>query len=133
MHTEKDAEDFIIAMMKADKNATYSFAITYDDKAIGSIAVFRKENIHRLTGELAYFVAEPFWGKGITTSAIRMICKYIFENTDIVRIFATPFESNIASCRVLEKSGFHIEGVLRHNAIKNGQIIDMKMYSNCRS
>jgi RimJ/RimL family protein N-acetyltransferase len=33
------------------------------------------------------------------------------------------------SCRVLEKAGFQFEGILRQNAIKNGQILDMKMYA----
>ena len=54
---------------------------------------------------------------------------YVFVNTDIVRIFAEPYAYNEASCRVLEKAGFQFEGLLRQNAIKNGQHIDMKMYS----
>ena len=36
---------------------------------------------------------------------------------------------NAASCRVLEKAGFQYEGTLRSNAVKNGKVIDMKMYS----
>ncbi len=48
---------------------------------------------------------------------------------DIVRIFAEPFSRNRASCRVLEKAGFVHEGTLRKNAIKNGEFIDMEMYS----
>lgn len=47
----------------------------------------------------------------------------------IVRIFAEPFIYNIASCRVLEKAGFELEGILRKNAVKNDNIIDMKIYS----
>ena len=31
--------------------------------------------------------------------------------------------------RVLEKSGFILEGTLRSNAVKNGKILDMKMYA----
>lgn len=128
-YTERDAKNFINAMLQADKNTTYAFAITVDDKAIGSIGVFRKDNIHAQTAEMGYYIAETFWGKGIGTSAVKQTCKYIFEHTDIIRIFAEPFAYNIASCRVLEKSGFMCEGVLRSNAVKNGQIIDMKMYS----
>lgn len=40
-----------------------------------------------------------------------------------------PFAYNVASCRVLEKAGFQYEGTLRSNAVKNGEVIDMKMYS----
>ena len=53
----------------------------------------------------------------------------VFDNTDIIRIFAEPFVKNVASCRVLEKSGFTCEGVLRKNAFKNGEFLDMKMYA----
>jgi RimJ/RimL family protein N-acetyltransferase len=74
-------------------------------------------------------VAEDCWGKGIATEAIRHMCRHIFDNTDIVRIFAEPYAFNTASCRVLEKAGFIYEGTLRKNAVKNGQLVDMKMYS----
>lgn len=115
------------------KETTFSFAITVDDKAIGSIAAFRQSNIHSKTAEVGYYIAEPYWGKGLGTSAIRQICEYIFRNTDIIRLFAEPFAHNIGSCRILEKSGFQLEGTLRKNAVKNGVVVDMKMYSilNC--
>lgn len=60
---------------------------------------------------------------------ITQFCNHIFKNTDIIRIFAEPFTHNFASCLVLEKAGFHLEGVLQSNAIKNGTIMDMKMYA----
>ncbi len=81
------------------------------------------------TAEMGYYISEQYWGKGIGTSAVKQVCKYIFENTDIIRVFAEPFADNIASCRVLEKAGFEYEGALRRNAIKNSVILDMKMYS----
>ena len=128
-YTESDAIDFIQAMLNSDKDATYAFAIVFDGKVVGSIGVFRQNNIHRLTAEMGYYIAEPFWGKGLGTDAIKQVSQYIFKNTDIIRIFAEPFAYNTASCRILEKSGFVFEGTLRSNAIKNGQIIDMKLYS----
>lgn len=79
--------------------------------------------------EMGYYIGEPYWGRGLGTSAVRQVCKYIFENTDIIRIFAEPFSYNIASCRVLEKAGFRFEGILRSNAMKNGKVVDMRMYS----
>ena len=100
-----------------------------DEKVVGSIGVFRKDNIHYCTAEMGYYIAEEYWGKGIMTKVVKEVCKYIFENTDIIRIFAEPFAYNIASCRVLEKAGFELEGILRNNAIKNNKILDMKMYS----
>ena len=131
-YSEADAEWFINEMLNADSSNTFAFAVEADDKVVGSIAAYRGNNIHFRTAELGYYIAEPFWGKGIGTSAVNQICRYIFENTDIIRIFAEPFAYNCASCRILEKNGFEYEGTLRSNAIKNGELFDMKMYSLIR-
>lgn len=128
-YTVKDAEGFISSTLKADKTKTFAFAITAEDKLIGSIGVFRCENIHFQTAELGYYLGEKYWGRGYATSAVKQACKYIFDNTDIIRIFAEPFAYNTASCRVLEKAGFQFEGTLRSNAVKNGRVLDMKMYA----
>lgn len=118
-----------MAMLSSDKEKTYAFAITLNDVVIGSIGIFRCDNIHYRTAEMGYYIGEQYWGKGFGTSAVKQACKYIFDNTDIIRIFAEPFSHNIASCRILEKAGFELEGFLRSNAIKNKKIIDMKMYA----
>ncbi len=128
-YTIEDAIAYISAMLNSDKDKVYAFAITIDDKAIGSIGVFRKDNIHFKTAEMGYYIAEEYWGQGIGTSAVQQVCKYIFENTDMIRIFAEPFSYNIGSCRILEKAGFLYEGTLRRNAVKNGVILDMRLYS----
>lgn len=128
-YTEQDGADYISAMLSADENETFAFAITADEKVVGSIGIFRQGNIHRQTAELGYYIAEEYWGKGIMTEAVKQICGYVFDKSDIIRIYAEPFAYNAASCRVLEKVGFQYEGTLRNNAVKNGEIIDMKMYS----
>lgn len=128
-YTEQDGKEFISAMLSADESETFAFAITVDNMVIGSIGIFRQGNIHRQTAELGYYIAEEYWGKGIMTEAVKQICEYVFANSDIIRIYAEPFAYNIASCRVLEKVGFQYEGTLRSNAVKNGRVIDMEMYS----
>ena len=131
-YTEQDGKDFIAGMLAADENSTFAFAITLDGKVIGSIGAFRQENIHKHTAELGYYIAEEHWGKGIMTEAVKQLCDYVFSHTDMIRIYAEPFAYNIGSQRVLEKAGFQYEGTLRNNAVKNGKILDMKMYSILR-
>lgn len=132
-YTEQDGKEFISSMLAANENDTFSFAITIDGKAIGSIGAFRQGNIHRQTAELGYYIAEEYWGKGIMTEAVKQLCDYVFSYTDIIRIYAEPFAYNIGSCRVLEKAGFKYEGTLRSNAVKNGKVLDMKMYSKLKT
>lgn len=128
-YTEKDGTTYIMDVLSADEDQTFAFAVTADSKVVGSIGVFRQENIHRQTGELGYYIAEEYWGKGIMTEAVKQICAYVFDKSDMIRIYAEPFAYNAASCRVLEKAGFQYEGTLRNNAVKNGKVIDMRMYS----
>ena len=131
-YTEQDGAAFISAMLAADERETCAFAVTVQDKAVGSIGVFRQGNVHRRTAELGYYIAKEYRGKGMMTEAVRQVCTYVFDNSDILRIYAEPFSYNAASCRVLEKAGFQYEGTLRCNAVKNGRILDMKMYARLK-
>ena len=132
-YTEQDAKEYIIATLSANENDTFAYAITLDDRAIGSIGAFRQGNIHRQTAELGYYLAEEYWGRGIMTDAIRQLCGHIFETTDILRIYAEPFSYNAGSRRALEKAGFTREGTMKCSAVKNGKVVDMTLYSLTRS
>ena len=131
-YTENDAREFIQSMLCVDKNQVFAFAIVHDNKCIGSIGVFRQGNIHFKTAELGYYIGEQYWGRGLMTQAVKDICEYVFENSDIIRIFSEPFANNIASQRVLEKNGFCCEGILRNNAYKNERVVDMKLYAKLK-
>lgn len=132
-YTEDDARFYINEMLNSDTNSVFSFAIEYDGRLAGSIGVFRQKNIHFRTAEMGYYIGEEFWNKGIATEAVKKACNYVFNNSDIIRIFAEPFARNVASCKVLEKAGFTCEGTLRANAVKNGAVEDMKIYSIIKS
>lgn len=128
-YTIENAQEFITQTLNAPKDSSYSWAILVDNQVIGSVGVFRKDNIHFRTAEIGYYIKEEYWNHGIMTKVIKKVCDFIFNETDIIRIFAEPFAYNIASCKVLEKAGFELEGTLRSNAIKNHKTLDMKMYS----
>ncbi len=104
-------------------------AIDVDGEAVGGIGVMMQTDIHRKNAELGYWLAEPFWGKGIVSRAIPMIVDEAFETLDINRIFAKPFHTNTASHRVLEKSGFQHEAKLDKAVIKNGEFLDEYIYA----
>ena len=129
-YTEEHAREFISYVLASDD---YVFAITVDGRFAGCISATRQQNIHSRTAEVGYYVIPELWGRGIATEALTLLCKFIFENTDIIRLYAEPFARNAASCRVLEKAGFGFEGLLRKNAVKGGVVEDMKMYSKVLS
>ena len=132
-YAEADASGYIQSVLFAERDTRYDFAIVADDRVVGSVGVFRLVNIYRYTAELGYYIAEPYWGKGIATEAVRQACAYIFDQTDILRLYAECFAHNAASCRVLENSGFQYEGLLRQNAVKNSTVLDMKIYGRLKA
>ena len=89
-------------------------------------------NIAVHLARLGYWLAVPWWGKGIMTEAVRAICREAFRAFDIVRIYAEPFARNTGSCRVLEKAGFTLEGTLRRSVYKGGEILDSRVYALLR-
>lgn len=132
-YTEIDAEEYINSVLDSDPNDTFAYAIDVDGRAVGNIGAFRQKNIHCRTAELGYYIAEEYWGKGIMTCAVRQLCKKLFAETDLLRIFAEPFAVNVGSRRVLEKAGFRLEGIMKNNAFKNGQVLDMALYAYTRN
>jgi RimJ/RimL family protein N-acetyltransferase len=101
-----------------------NFAIDLDGEAIGGIGLIFNTDVYVLSAEIGYWIGEEFWGKGITTEAIRQMVEYSFYYFDIVRIYAEVFENNKASMRTLEKNGFYLEGVRRKSVFKNNAIMD---------
>lgn len=128
-YTILDAEKFICFGINHDKNKNIMKAIVVDSVAVGSIGVFGKDDVYRKSAELGYWLAENFWNKGIITRAIKQITEIAFNDLDIVRIFAEPYSYNIGSKRVLEKSGYELEGLLRKSVYKNGTYSDSCIYS----
>ena len=99
-------------------------AITLNGKITGSVGVTPKEDVYRKSIEVGYFVAEEYWGNGIATAAVSLIIDYIKSHFDIVRIYAEVFGHNTASMKVLEKNGFHLEGIREKAVVKNNLIMD---------
>lgn len=112
----------------SEETPTKIFAITSESKAIGSIGIFPDSDIYRKNAAIAYWIAEPFWGKGITPIAIERILSYGFNKLGINRIYAKPFGSNANSHRVLEKTGFKLEATLSKVVLKNDEFLDEKIY-----
>ncbi len=126
-YTAGDAERFIKHVINSNPKTV--FAIASENEAIGSIGFVIGADVHRFTAEMGYWLAEPFWCKGIMTQAVKYMCEWAFHEFSLHRIYATPFATNTASARVLEKAGFEKEGVIRSGAFKDGKVVDMFMYS----
>ena len=88
-----------------------------------------QEDAHRRAAEIGFWLGEPFWGRGIATSALREFTEYAFAQFDLLRLQGCVFEWNPASARVLEKAGYVCEGRLLQGVVKEGQVVDAFLYA----
>lgn len=130
-YTTDDARRFISMATSPSRNIL--LAIEIQDEAAGSIGIHPLGDVYCRTAEIGYWLAEPFWGKGIVTDAVRALVPVAFGRTDLIRIQAGVFADNPASMRVLEKSGFAREAVHRHAITKRGITLDEVMYVQFRN
>ncbi|XP_021764909.1 uncharacterized protein LOC110729485 [Chenopodium quinoa] len=109
-------------------------AICLDGRPIGFVVLellAGKYDYERGRADLSYAIGREYWGRGISSTALRMALSSAFhEFTYLVRIQALVGARNKASERVLQKVGFTKEGVLRHYAVlDDGECLDVSMYS----
>jgi RimJ/RimL family protein N-acetyltransferase len=126
-YTARDAQLFLRAISSADP--VTNFAIEVDGDAVGGLGYVPGNDIERYSAEVGYWIGETCWGRGIVTDALRLFSEHAFAKLQLLRLFALPFADNQASIRVLEKSGYSLEGVLRSSCVKYGTARDQALYA----
>lgn len=106
-----------------------AFAIAVNGEAVGGIGFVLQDDIERVSAEIGYWLAEPLWGRGIATDAVRAMTGFAIAQHALTRVYARVAEWNTASMRVLEKCGYSLEARLCRSAIKDGRIIDQVQYA----
>jgi RimJ/RimL family protein N-acetyltransferase len=134
-YTEKDADEWLVLVAKITKQQgrPVHFVIrnTYD-ALIGCCGFdgLKIGESHR--AEVGYWLAKPFWGRGIMPAVVRQVCQHAFEEFGLMKITAHVFAHNRESGRVLEKCGFQEEGFLRKHYLKDGKFIDARLFALLR-
>jgi RimJ/RimL family protein N-acetyltransferase len=126
-YTAADARRFLDSITIARPITT--FAIDISGEAVGGIGFSSGTDVERFSAEIGYWLAEPFWGRGIAPEALRIVSDYAFTQCNVLRLFALPFADNVRSTRVLEKAGYTCEGILRSSSVKFGEPRDQALYA----
>ena len=128
-YTEADADAWF-AYVAAMSEPTH-WAIEVDGEAVGGIGLELGEGVFARSADFGYWLAEPYWGRGIMTEAARALIPCAMERFDLCRLEAAVFAWNPASMRVLEHCGFVREGISpsRASVVKDGELIDRVVYA----
>lgn len=107
--------------------------IEIDGAIGGGIGFDRDDDVFHRGAEIGYWLGKKHWGKGIATAALSELTARIFATTDIVRLYAGVFAWNPGSARVLEKSGYVLEGRKKSAVFKDGQFVDELLYAKVKA
>lgn len=112
------------------RKVVFTWLITLNEnsqRSVGRIDLGGFEN--KKAAELSYYIWESYWGLGYASEAIRKVLEFGFDTVDLLRIQAIVHEDNVNSKKVLLKSGFQKEGVLRNYPLGKN-INNVEIYSS---
>jgi len=103
--------------------------VSSNEEILGHIEFFKTVN-YLDEYELSYqiYTAEQR-GKGITTEAVKLLVRYLFETKRVNRIRLVIHPDNLASRRLAEKCGFKHEGTARGAWYNKGTHQDVEIYA----
>ncbi|MES2763243.1 MAG: GNAT family N-acetyltransferase [Bacteroidota bacterium] len=144
---DKDVSDTLLRIPfpyhDTDADAWYNYILTYEaenniqknwvirnktGELIGSIGLHYPYGLDADKNEIYYWLARPFWNKGIMTTVIKHFSDFCFDHLKYVRLEAPIFDFNIASEIVLKKNGFKLEATIPNHYQKADKFINAKMY-----
>ncbi len=112
------------------ENLTLAITSRASGALLGAIGLALKPEHAR--GEMGYWVAQPFWGRGYCTEAAAAVLRYAFEMLGLNRVHAAHLTRNPASGRVMQKLGMTHEGRRREHYRKWGVFEDVEEYGILR-
>lgn len=107
----KDAEEAVDRFLggwSSGKSYCWLIFRREDEELVGAIAARKDQGIN-----LGYLVARSYWRRGFMSEALGAIVKWAFAEPDVFRVWAVCDVDNEASAGLLERNGFHQEGILR--------------------
>jgi [ribosomal protein S5]-alanine N-acetyltransferase len=131
VQSPEELEEYVWSDSTPEPGSLIRFAIMLraTDEFIGT-AGFHSVAPYNRTAELAYDLAPPYWGKGIATSVCGLLTEWAHESCGTLRVQATTLRSNERSAKVLVRSGFEREGLLRSYRMVRGTPGDFWVYSH---
>ena len=112
----------------------YSFFIfrKTDDVLVGGITLSNVRRGVAQAGSVGYWVGKPYARQGMMSMAMRALIPFSFASLRLHRLEAACIPTNVASIRLLEKSGFQREGYARQYLCINGEWQDHLLYARIR-
>lgn len=125
----EDEEEFIQLMLAQQlKGTARLFLIYYHDQIVGTIDIHNIKQNHK-KGEIGYWLAHPYNGKGIIAQCLNMICDLAFHELGLNKLTIYANAKNKRSIKVAERAGFNYVGLDKEELFERGQFEDFVRYA----
>jgi [ribosomal protein S5]-alanine N-acetyltransferase len=114
-----------------DRNEAFPFFIfrAADRVLVGGLNLTNVRRGAASMASLGYWMGAPFAGRGVMTEAVRQVTRLAHGPLQLRRIEAACLPENVASVKLLEKTGFQREGSAREYLSINGAWRDHTLYA----
>ncbi len=130
--TIQNAED-LIERGRRDlaRGLAFNAGIWVNGQLVGMAGLLDVNPAHR-KAEIEYWLAPPFWGRGIGSKVAAAVLAHGFGELNLNRIQLLNPLDNTRSQHLAQKLGFRLEGVLRQDRFHNNRIVSHEVYSMLR-
>jgi ribosomal-protein-alanine N-acetyltransferase len=119
--------------LRADQAYPFFLFARADNVLVGGLTLANVRRGVAQAGSLGYWMGEPYARRGFMTAAVNALIPFAFGALRLHRPEAACIPSNIASIRLLEKTGFTREGFAREYLCINGVWQDHLLYGLLKS
>nr|WP_316641199.1 GNAT family N-acetyltransferase [uncultured Roseateles sp.] len=107
------------------RHGGHVWGIVVDEAVVGCVGFQAQQGWLRCNAEIGYWIGQPFWRRGITGEALRLVTAWAWAHQpELTRLVAPIFAWNEGSQAVARHAGYLKEAELPQSAIKDGQVID---------
>ena len=128
-YTDADYEK-LVKIFEDEKNeiekSSVKFIIDVNGKAVGCVSLsWKLRECSKHKASLGYWLGKKYWGQGIMTGAVKILCDYAFNELGKLKLYIVALEDNIGSRKVAEKMDLKLNIQQKK---KNLRKVDIKIW-----
>ncbi|KAB2859766.1 MAG: GNAT family N-acetyltransferase [Flavobacteriales bacterium] len=126
---ETKAQMKFFADLEKEKTGIWWAICSLNNKTFYGAGGLNNLNKEHKKAEIGFWLLTAFWGKGIMTEVMPLICNYGFKNMDLHRIEGFVETDNVNCKNAMKKLDFIHEGTMKDCEIINGKFISLDIYA----
>jgi RimJ/RimL family protein N-acetyltransferase len=122
-NTEANSRAFIHSL-DPRRDQVFAIITREGDVYVGNCGLHEIHPVDRHASLGLVIGRKDYWGKGIGTESVRLLCRYAFEQVNLHRVQLSTYAINERGFRLYQRVGFKIEGRRREHAFIEGRYVD---------